>query len=90
MHCHLPCPSLHNTSCLPSSCSACGRVGSMLSRTCTGYQYKVHLNPSKLSWRLLCVLGVGAACCRSTVLLPVLAAGLHNGNNQCGFEGLGV
>lgn len=37
MHCHLPCPSRHSTSCLPSSCRAWGREGSMLSSTCTGY-----------------------------------------------------
>lgn len=90
MHCHLPCPSSHSTNCLPSSCSACGLVGSMLSRTCTGYQYEVHLKPSRLSCRLLFVLEANAACCWSAVLLLVLAVGLHKGSKQCCFNGFGV
>lgn len=75
MHCHLPSPSRHSTSCLPNSCSACGLDGSIDSSTCTGYQYDVHLKPLKLSCRLLLVLGF-ACCCTAVVCCSAATAGL--------------
>lgn len=66
--CQRPVPSRHRTSCMPSSSTACGRLGSAQSATCTGHQWRVHTKLSSTPALLLLGPALGASapsCCCS-------------------------